>query len=106
MELTIKDRLVIGGFFKAEGNEEEILLQRAIREKCEITEDEKKLVNLMIDKETNVYSWEEDNEVKTIISLSPKELTYLDKRREALNAESKMNEMLIDTALKIKEEAN
>jgi len=106
MELTIKDRLVIGGFFKAEGNEEEILLQRAIREKCEITEDEKELVELKFDKESGTYAWEKEKDLPVDIKLSAKELTYLDNRRQALNTESKMNEMLIDTALKIKEEAN
>ena len=48
MNLTIKDRLIIGNFFKAEGNEEEILLQRSIREKCEITVDEMEDIDLKL----------------------------------------------------------
>lgn len=108
MELTVVERLqAVTTLFQTEADREALLMQRSIREKIELTKDEEKELEFVINKDEKgnpiSFSWEKEKEKPFDPRFSAKELVYLNERAEALNKEKKLTELNLDLSIKLEE---
>jgi hypothetical protein len=97
----------VQSLFLVEADKESLLLQRSIREKIELTEEDKEKVEFVILKDENekpyAFNWEKDKDTLFEPEFSPSELVYLNKRAMELEKNKKLVEGNLDLAINLEE---
>jgi hypothetical protein len=77
MELQMKDRLYIPAFLPKEGNFKQFNLKKEILRKIEISEEERKTVELVENAETKRIEWNTEKDIPLKVDFTPEEMDYL-----------------------------
>lgn len=93
MELLIKDRLYIPGFLPKENNFKNFNLKKEILKKIEISDEERKNVNLRQNEETNRIEWDVDKDTPLIVDFSSEEIEYMKSSCEKIADEQLPDDM-------------
>ena len=101
MKLTIKDRLLINELYPKESNLISQILVKDINEKVNITQNDIDKYNIKPEK--NGLTWNVKKDKGIEVGFTDKEIEFLKKQVERLDAESKITQSNIDLCLKIKE---
>jgi hypothetical protein len=107
MKLLIKDRLVIGNLYPAQGNILQQTLIRDISKKVEVTQDEMKQIKLVPIEGAQGMKWDPEEAGKLgdrDVEFTAAELNLLKEQVNKLDRENKITQGLLDLCLKIKEE--
>ena len=107
MKLSVKDRLVIGNLYPAQGNILQQTLIRDIAKKVEVTQDEMKQINLGPIEGSQGMKWdpEEANKLgEKEVVFTEAELNLLKEQVARIDKENKVTLGLLDLCLKIREE--
>lgn len=93
MELLIKDRLYIPGFLPKDNNFKNFNLKKGILKKIEISEEERKNVDLKQNKETNRIEWDVEKDTPLIVDFSSEEIEYMKSSCEKIADEQLPDDM-------------
>lgn len=93
MELLIKDRLYIPGFLPKDNNFKNFNLKKEILKKIEISEEERKNVDLKQNKETNRIEWDVEKDTPLIVDFSSEEIEYMKSSCEKIADEQLPDDM-------------
>lgn len=93
MELLIKDRLYIPGFLPKENNFKNFNLKKEILKKIEISDEERKNVNLRQNEETDRIEWDVDKDTPLIVDFSSEEIEYMKSSCEKIADEQLPDDM-------------
>ncbi|KAA6302880.1 MAG: hypothetical protein EZS26_001050 [Candidatus Ordinivivax streblomastigis] len=93
MELQIKDRLYIPAFFSKEGNFKQFNLKKDILRKIEISEEERKAVELTENAETKRIEWNTEKDLPLKVEFTPEEMDYLKQSCERISNEQLPDDM-------------
>ena len=107
MKLSVKDRLVIGNLYPAQGNILQQTLVRDIVKKVEVTQDEMKQINLAPIEGSQGMKWDPDEANRLgekEVLFTDAELNLLKEQVSRLDRENKVTLGMLDLCLKIKEE--
>lgn len=107
MKLSVKDRLVIGNLYPAQGNILQQTLVRDISRKTEVTQDEMKQINLAPIEGSQGMKWDPDAANKLgekEVQFTEAELNLLKEQVSRLDRENKVTLGMLDLCLKIREE--
>jgi len=107
MKLSVKDRLVIGNLYPAQGNILQQTLVRDIAKKVEVTQDEMKQINLAPIEGSQGMKWDPEEASKLgekEVVFTEAELNLLKEQVSRVDRENKITLGLLDLCLKIREE--
>jgi hypothetical protein len=93
MELLIKDRLYIPAFLPKEGNFKQFNLKKDILRKIEISEEERKAVELVENAETKRIEWNTEKDTPLKVDFTPEEMDYLKTSCERISDEQLPDDM-------------
>jgi hypothetical protein len=98
--LTVKDRLLITQLYPKESNLVEQTIVRDISRKIEISQKEQEEIGLKSVQQG--FTWDQEKEKVEQVELSDIELSLLRDRVNALDAEKKITQQMLELCLKIK----
>ncbi len=93
MELTIKDRLYIPALLPKEGTFRQFNIKKDILQKVEISENERKEINLHENTETKRIEWDHEKECPLHIEFSEEQTVYLKEICEKMSEQNLHDEM-------------
>lgn len=93
MELRIKDRLFIPALLPKEGTFKQFNLKKSILAKVEISDRERKEINLRENVETKRIEWDVDKDIPMEPLFTHEEMEYLKESCEKLSGESLPDEI-------------
>lgn len=93
MELTIKDRLYLPGILSKEGNYQEYNLKKGILAKIDISEQERKEVNLRKNDQSGYIEWDVEKDTPIEPLFTHEEMEYLKTSCEKLSDQTLPDEM-------------
>jgi len=100
MNLTVADRLQVPSFFQEKAGIDTLLLQRGIREKLSLSDEEKKQINFRV--EGNRFLWDNTEAPEVDVELTEAELEYLRERVRELSKQGSLIEEQLDLVLKLR----
>jgi hypothetical protein len=93
MELQIKDRLYIPALLPKEGNFKQFNLKKDILKKIEISEEERKSVELTENRETKRIEWNTEKDAPLSVDFTAEEMEYLKQCCEKISEEALPDDM-------------
>jgi hypothetical protein len=99
LELTVKDRFMIGELLPQESNLVDQLLARDIRTKTSISQQESTEIELVAGPGT--LQWNEKKDLRKVVEFTEAELNFLDRNIKRRSAEEKIGIDMVEVILKI-----
>ena len=100
MQLTVGDRMRLVSILKGEGSIDLLLLEREIRNKVALSDDEKTQAQVKL--KGDQITWSEGSLPNVDVTFSQPELEHLKERVRQLDQAGKFTPELLDLALKIR----
>ena len=103
MELTVKERILMGLLYPQQGNIQTQLIIRDIETKVRITDEEGKEINLKAIPTGEGVTWDIKKATIKNIEFTSTEMAFLKDQVSRLDKENKVTSKLLDLCLKIKD---